>query len=87
MARLASHGLRLGLAAAEAEMKEALRLSPRDAIVLNCAARLSEALGHWDEAIRQLHSSIARDPLILDKQYSLRVYARREDRRSGSDGA
>jgi len=50
-------------AAAEAEMKEALRLSPRDAIVLNCAARLSEALGHWDEAIRQLHSSIARDPL------------------------
>src|SRR5436309_2279013 len=44
-------------------MKRALRLSPRDAIVLNCAARLSEALGHWDEAIRQLHSSIARDPL------------------------
>jgi TolB-like protein/tetratricopeptide (TPR) repeat protein len=49
--------------AADAETKEALRLSPRDAIVLNCAARLSEALGHWDEAIHQLHSSIARDPL------------------------
>jgi len=49
--------------AADVEMKKALRLSPRDAIVLNCAARLSEALGHWDEAIRQLHSSIARDPL------------------------
>jgi TolB-like protein len=49
--------------AAAVEVNEALRLSPRDAIVLNCAARLSEALGHWDEAIRQLHSSIARDPL------------------------
>jgi len=49
--------------AAAVEVNEALRFSPRDAIVLNCAARLSEALGHWDEAIRQLHSSIARDPL------------------------
>src|SRR6267154_6793724 len=49
--------------AAAVEVNEALRFSPRDAIVLNCAGRLSEALGHWDEAIRQLHSSIARDPL------------------------
>jgi len=49
--------------AADAEIKEALRLSPRDPMVLHCAARLSEALGNWDEAIRQFQFSIARDPL------------------------
>ena len=49
--------------AAGAEIKEALRLSPRDSTALTCAARLSEALGHWDEAVRQLNSVIARDPL------------------------
>src|SRR5207237_8548166 len=49
--------------AAGAEIKEALRLSPRDPTALTCAARLSEALGHWDEAVRQLNSVIARDPL------------------------
>jgi TolB-like protein/tetratricopeptide (TPR) repeat protein len=49
--------------AAGAEIKEALRLSQRDPTALMCAARLSEALGHWDEAVRQLNSVIARDPL------------------------
>src|SRR5882762_433330 len=64
-------------AAAEAEMKEALRLSPRDAIVLLSAARLSEALGHWDEAVRQLNSAIARDPLNAGLNNILSgVYAR-----------
>jgi adenylate cyclase len=50
--------------AAAAEMNEALRLSPRDPTVLLCAARLHEALGHWDEALRLLNSAIARDPLF-----------------------
>src|SRR6266404_2850591 len=47
--------------AADAEMKEALRLWPHDPTVLVCAARLSEALAHWDEAVRQLNSAITRD--------------------------
>ena len=63
--------------AAEAEMKEALRLSPRDPIVLLCAGRLSEAVGHWDDAIRLLTSSIARDPLSPGANNILSgVYAR-----------
>ena len=49
--------------AADAEMKEALRLWPHDPTVRFCAARLSEAVGHLDEAIHQLTSVIARDPL------------------------
>jgi len=63
--------------AASAEIKEALRLSPRDATALICAARLSEALGHWDEAVRQLNSVIARDPLDPGLKNMLSgVYAR-----------
>jgi tetratricopeptide (TPR) repeat protein len=46
-------------------------------MVLACAARLSEALGHWDEAIRQFHSSLARDPLYPGGNNMLSgVYAR-----------
>jgi len=64
-------------AAADAELKEALRLSPRVPTVLACAARLSEALGHWDEAIRLLDSAIARDPLFAGALNVLSgVYAR-----------
>jgi TolB-like protein/Tfp pilus assembly protein PilF len=64
-------------AAADAEMKDALRLSPRDPKVLMCAARLSEALGHWDEAIHLLSSAIARDPLFAGAHNVLSgVYAR-----------
>jgi TolB-like protein/Flp pilus assembly protein TadD len=63
--------------AADSEVREALRLSPRDPMVLECAARLSEALGHWDEAIRQLNSTIARDPLFPAANNILSgVYAR-----------
>jgi len=63
--------------AADAEIKQALRLSPRDSKVLICAARLSEALGHWDEAVRQLDSAIARDPLNAGLNNILSgVYAR-----------
>ena len=63
--------------AADAEVKEALRLSPRNPAVLLSAARLSEALGHWDEAVRQLNSAIARDPLNAGLNNILSgVYAR-----------
>jgi adenylate cyclase len=50
--------------AASAEMKEALRLSPRDPTVLTCAGRLPEVLGDLDEALRLMNSAIARDPLF-----------------------
>jgi len=49
--------------AADAEMKEALRLWPHDPMVLLCAARLSEAVGHLEEAIHQLTLVLTRDPL------------------------
>jgi adenylate cyclase len=63
--------------AADAEIKQALRLSPRDPVVLLCAGRLSESLGHWDEAISLLTSSLARDPLSPGAHNVLSgVYAR-----------
>jgi TolB-like protein/Tfp pilus assembly protein PilF len=63
--------------AADAELKEALRLSPRDPKVVHFAARLSEVFGHWDEAIRLLNSAIARDPLFAGANNVLSgVYAR-----------
>jgi TolB-like protein/tetratricopeptide (TPR) repeat protein len=63
--------------AADAEMNKALRLSPRDGTVLACAARLSEAVGHLDEAVRQLNSVIAQDPLDAGSNNMLSgVYAR-----------
>jgi len=63
--------------AADAEIREALQLSPRNPKVLHCAARLSEAFGHWDEAIRLLNSAIARDPLFAGANNILSgVYAR-----------
>jgi len=63
--------------AADAEIKQALRLSPRDSKILICAARLSEALGHWDEALRLLNSAIAYDPLFSASYNILSgVYAR-----------
>src|SRR5438046_6391002 len=49
--------------AADAEMKEALRLWPHDPMVLLCAARLSEAIGYLEEAIHQLTLVLTRDPL------------------------
>jgi TolB-like protein/Tfp pilus assembly protein PilF len=63
--------------AAAAEANQALRLSPRDSQVLVAAARLSEALGHWDEAIGRINLALARDPLYPGAQNNLSgVYAR-----------
>ena len=63
--------------AAEAEMKEALRLLPREPEGLLCVSRLSMALGRWDDAIRQLKYGIALDPLLSALTNSLsEVYAR-----------
>jgi TolB-like protein/Flp pilus assembly protein TadD len=63
--------------AADAEMKQALRLSPRDPVVLLCASRLAQALGHLDDAIRLLSSVLSRDPLYAAGSNNLsEVYAR-----------
>jgi len=63
--------------AADVETKEGLRISPRDPLVLLCAARLAEVLGHWDDAIRLFTSSLARDPLNPGAQNVLSgTYAR-----------
>jgi TolB-like protein/Tfp pilus assembly protein PilF len=63
--------------AADAEMQQALRLSPRDPVVLLCASRLAQALGHLDEAIRLLNSVLSRDPLYAAGSNNLsETYAR-----------
>jgi TolB-like protein/tetratricopeptide (TPR) repeat protein len=49
--------------AADLEISQALRLTPDDALALKGAARLSEVLGHWDEAARFARAELARDPL------------------------
>jgi TolB-like protein len=49
--------------AADAECNQALQLSPRDPLASACAARLSEAMGQFEDAIRLLTASLAQDPL------------------------
>ena len=63
--------------AADADVKAALRLSNRDLRVRLAAGRLSEAEGHWDEAIQHLNVLLARDPLYAGPLNVLGgVYAR-----------
>jgi adenylate cyclase len=64
-------------AAAETEMKQARRLAPRVPDGLLCTARLSMALGRWDDAMRDLKYAIALDPLYAAASNILsEVYAR-----------
>jgi len=64
-------------AAADAEMQQALRLSPRDPVVLLCASRLDHALGRLNDAIRLLNSVLSRDRLYAAASNNLsEVYAR-----------
>jgi adenylate cyclase len=63
--------------AADTEMQQALRLSPREPVVLLCVSRLAHALGHLDDAIRLLSSVLSRDPLYAAGSNNLsEVYAR-----------
>jgi TolB-like protein/Flp pilus assembly protein TadD len=50
-------------AGADAEIKRALALSPRDILALKCRARLAEVLGDWAEATRAANEALAHDPL------------------------
>jgi TolB-like protein/Tfp pilus assembly protein PilF len=63
--------------ASEREMRDALRLAPRDPWTHVSAARLYAALGRWEEAVDLLTSALARDPLYPDAINDLsEVYAR-----------
>jgi TolB-like protein/Flp pilus assembly protein TadD len=63
--------------AADAECNQALQLSPRDPLASGCAARLSEAMGRFEDAIRLLTASLAQDPLNPGVTNALSgVYAR-----------
>ena len=50
-------------AAADRELKQALALAPNDASILCLAAQHSTILGRWDEALTQVNSCLAQDPL------------------------
>lgn len=50
-------------AGAERELQQAATLAPGNADVLKGEAELSATLGRWDDALRQIKSAIAQDPL------------------------
>ena len=50
-------------AGAERELQQAATLAPGNAEVLKGEAELSATLGRWDDALRQIKSAIAQDPL------------------------
>jgi TolB-like protein len=50
-------------AAAEREFQQVAILSPGSAEALNGEARVSLALGHWDDAFRQGNAALGQDPL------------------------
>jgi TolB-like protein/Flp pilus assembly protein TadD len=52
--------------AAEPELQQAMTLAPGDVNVIFVEASLSEALGHWDDALRQIKAAIAQNPLDPD---------------------
>jgi adenylate cyclase len=49
--------------AAQIETRQALTLDPNNPFVLLSGGMISAALGHWDDAKRQLHAALVRDPL------------------------
>jgi TolB-like protein/Tfp pilus assembly protein PilF len=50
-------------AAAETATNRALRLAPRQPFVQYCAARVSSALGRWNEAVHRINTALSIDPL------------------------
>jgi TolB-like protein len=56
-------GCDLDWAAADREVGLARGLSPNDVTVLFFSALLSENIGRWDDALRFINASLARDPL------------------------
>jgi TolB-like protein/Tfp pilus assembly protein PilF len=58
-------------AAAERELQQAMMLAPSNVNVLFVEAALSQTLGHWDDAFRQITAAIAQDPLAPDNFFFL----------------
>ena len=58
-------------AAAERELQQAITLAPGNVDVLFVEAMLSQTLGHWDDAFRQIQAAIAQDPLAPDSLFFL----------------
>jgi TolB-like protein/Flp pilus assembly protein TadD len=56
-------GCDLDWAAADRELGRARALSPNDVTVLFFSALLAENMGRWDDALRFINASLARDPL------------------------
>jgi len=60
-------------AAAAQEFQQAALLAPGSEDVLGGQAELSTALGHWDDALRQIMAALAHDPLDAGNFFLLSV--------------
>jgi TolB-like protein/Flp pilus assembly protein TadD len=58
-------------AAADRELKQALALAPADGNILFYAAVQSLGMGRWDEALKQIDATLAKDPLSPPKYHVL----------------
>jgi|HubBroStandDraft_1064217.scaffolds.fasta_scaffold00156_7 TolB-like protein/DNA-binding winged helix-turn-helix (wHTH) protein/Tfp pilus assembly protein PilF len=68
----------LDWAGADRELRQAAALAPSDAQVLKGQAELSADLGHLDDALKQIKTAVALDPLDVD---SLEVLSNIQDAR------
>jgi TolB-like protein len=57
--------------AADRELKQALALAPADGNILFYAAVQSLGMGRWDEALKQIDATLAKDPLSPPKYHVL----------------
>jgi TolB-like protein len=48
---------------AQGDLQRAAALAPGNVDVLSAEAALSEALGHWDDALRHIKAALAKDPI------------------------
>src|SRR6202040_1682565 len=51
------------LSAADSEMQQAIRLGPREPLIMIGSARLAMSLGHFGESLASAKESLVRDPL------------------------
>jgi TolB-like protein/Tfp pilus assembly protein PilF len=56
---------------AQAELRQGLSIDPTSVLGLTFGGILSKTLGHWDDALRQLHAALDRDPMATFVHYNL----------------
>ena len=56
---------------AQAELRQGLSIDPTSVLGLTFAGILSKTLGQWDDALRQLHAALDRDPMATFVHYNL----------------